>query len=471
MEQRLLKSAEGVTGWRLFVRRSFEQMPNWYEHLQPIMVLEDAQRITTRSAGAVLLVQAHKRIFAITFGTGFHAVDAALVEPDFGLKVAANCIDEDGLTLADARGLGKGKRNATSRLAQPGAMFALGLLTDEEWIRQFGGAVNIPGFAKSAKGADALQLNIDDFSLFDLSMKLRQALDLYESDAYRENFPFLDYFRRETDKDTIEILDGMTADAMRARDPEIGFALPDEFDLITDRYQLSRRRRKVSLAELRTEDVYAAIDGLNGWADPLKSVKVEAFDFDSGEGRGKEPLRRYVVGSVRYEVDGVSRDYAMTAGVWFRVAHEYAESIDLYLEHNVPDVTDDLALPEWDDKFLEENIEGKYGEIRYNRYACRELGHGMLDRDLYRGRAGENVEYCDQLSAHKKLICVKRMDGSDKMSHLFQQGSVSAQLIMTNDEYKAGLMEKLQLLDADAEFGSPLDWTVVYAIATSKPAC
>ncbi|MFE9748702.1 hypothetical protein ACFYOT_27665 [Saccharothrix saharensis] len=46
-----------------------------------------------------------ERVFAVTFGTGFH---------------------------------GKGKRNATSRLAQPGEVFAMGLSTDEEWIRQFG---------------------------------------------------------------------------------------------------------------------------------------------------------------------------------------------------------------------------------------------------------------------------------------------------------------------------------------------
>lgn len=468
VEQRLVDPAEDVSGWLLFVRKSVEHMPNWFEHLQPIMLQEDAQRVTTKSAGAVLLVQAHGRLFAVTFGTGFHAVDAALLEPDFGLRVAANCIDYDGLTLADARGLGKGKRNATSRLAQPGEMFALGLLTDEEWIRQFGGEVNIPGFAKSAKGADALQLNIDDFNLFDLSAKLRQALDLYEAETYREIFPFLDYFRRESDKEAIKKLDGLMAESMRARDPEIGFALPDEFDLVADRYVMSRYRKHVLLAELRTEDVYAAIDEVNGWRDPLNSIKVVALDLDGNEVRPKEPLRKYVVGAARLEVDGGHRDYATTAGQWFRVDLEYAEIVDRYLQDNVPDVTDQLDLPKWDDDFLKANVEGKYGEDRYNRYSCDQLGHGLLDRDFYRGRAGEQVEICDQLTPAKQLVCVKRMDGSDKMSHLFQQGSVSASLIMTNDAYRAKLMAKLRELVADAEFGNATEWTIVYAVATSK---
>lgn len=61
------------------------------------------------------------------------------------------------------------------------------------------------------------------------------------------------------------------------------------------------------------------------------------------------------------------------------------------------------------------------------------------------------------------------MDGSAKMSHLLQQGSVSAELFMVNDDYRAGLMERLRQLEPSADFGNASDWTVVYAIATSKP--
>jgi uncharacterized protein (TIGR04141 family) len=167
--------------WRCYVRAGVDSEASWFEHVSPILAPGDTEPVKTKTAGAVLLVRAHGRLFAVTFGVGFHAVNPALTELDFGLRVTANCIDKDGLTLADARGLGKGKRNATSRLSLPGKVFALGLLTDEEWIRKFGGEVRVTGFAKSASGADALQLNIQDFSLFNLPDKLRQALDLYQA--------------------------------------------------------------------------------------------------------------------------------------------------------------------------------------------------------------------------------------------------------------------------------------------------
>jgi uncharacterized protein (TIGR04141 family) len=455
--------------WRCYVRTGIDRDASWFEHVSPILAPGDAEPVKTKTAGAVLLVRAHGRLFAITFGVGFHALDSTLTEPDFGLRVTANCIDEDGITLADSRGLGKGKRNATSRLSLPGRVFALGLLTDEEWIRKFGGEVRVTGFAKSASGADALQLNIQDFSLFNLPGKLRQALDLYQATDYLKYFPFLDYFRRESDKETIKHLDVLLTAAMNDRDLEVGFASPDEFNLHADVYQLSRYRKVVQLAELRTEDVYNAIDELNGWRNPLQSVKIEAFDLAGESVRDREPLKPYVVGSVQHSVNGAPRDCAVTAGAWFRIDQAYVDLVDRYIQDNITDITTDLQLPAWDDDYLNRHISGKYAEDRYNRWVSGERGYALLDQDFYRQPVGAQIEICDLLTKRKELICVKRMDGSDKMSHLFQQGSVSAQLIMTNDDYRAKLMDKLHELDPNADFGSPSDWTVVYAVATSKP--
>lgn len=455
--------------WRCYVRTGIDRDATWFEHVSPILAPHDAEPVRTKTAGAVLLVRAHGRLFAVTFGVGFHAVDPALTEPDFGLRVTANCIDEDRLTLADARGLGKGKRNATSRLSVPGKVFALGLLTDEEWIRKFGGEVRVTGFAKNASGSDALQLNIEDFSLLALPGKLRQALDLYQATTYQEYFPFLDYFRRESGKETIKELDTLLTAAMQDRDLEIGFASPDEFNLHADVYQLSRYGRTVQLGELRTEDIYSSIDELNGWRNPLQGIKIQAFDLTGESIRDREPLKPYVVGSVQRSANGRHQDYAITAGAWFRIDQAYVDLVDRYIRDNVPDITTGLQLPEWDDDYLNEHVDGKYAEDRYNRWVSTEEGYALFDQDFYRKPVGAQIEVCDLLTKDKQLICVKRMDGSDKMSHLFQQGSVSAQLIMTNEDYREKLMDKLQELDPNAKFGSPTDWTVVYAIATSKP--
>jgi uncharacterized protein (TIGR04141 family) len=256
---------------------------------------------------------------------------------------------------------------------------------------------------------------------------------------------------------------------MRQRDPDIGFALPDEFDLSAGSYRLSRRMRARVLPELSAPEVYSAVGDLNGWDDPLNQVKVQPYDLADQFIGTKQNLRSYTVATTFRNIDGQRQEYALTADTWFRVDQQYVDFVDRYIRDNVADMTDNLCLPSWDDTFLKKNVEGWYAELRYNTWVSQESGYVLLDRDLYRGKADEHVEICDLLTRDKKLICVKRMDGSDKMSHLFQQGSVSAQLLLGNEDYQARVMNELHKLDADAKFGTAADWTIVYAIATSKP--
>ncbi|MFE9577575.1 DUF6119 family protein [Nocardia sp. NPDC006044] len=469
-ERPLIPAEDGVR-WRLFVYQGCDKPVCWHDYLVPLLdPADDDEPITGRSAGAVLLVEAHARLFAITFGYGFQAIDKSLIEHDFGLKVAANSIDPDRVNLADTRGLGRGRRNATSRLPTPNEVFALGLLTDEEWIRRFGGEVKIPGFAKTVSGSDALQLNVDSFDFTALSDKLGRVLELYRSDDYTSIFPFLDYFRRETDKEKIAELDTLIGEAIRDRDCEVGFALPDDADVAADLFRVSRRRAGEIVTELLAEDVYSAIDDVDGWADPLNAVKVQAFDSGGEPINEREPLRNYVVGSVRSNLNGRPQDYALTAGTWIRINNDYVELVNRYMRDSIVDMTRDLDLPTWDDQLLlEENIPGNYGEERYNNWLGQELPDAIvLDRQLYRDRPGVKIEVCDVLTRDKKLLCVKRMDGSDKMSHLFQQGSLSARMLLDDNDYRERVMNDLRRLDPSAEFGSASEWTVVYAIATSK---
>ena len=156
----------------------------------------------------------------------------------------------------------------------------------------------------------------------------------------------------------------------------------------------------------------------------------------------------------------------LTAGAWFSIAPSYAAHLDTVLAR-VPEVTDGFNLPTWDDDWLRDNVEGRYAEQRYNRHAAALNGYCLVDRDLYHGPAGERVEACDLLTKDKALVCVKRLDGSDTMIHLFEQGAVSATLLKSNDNYRAFVLDRLAT--AGSEYCSEGDWTVVFAIATSRP--
>jgi len=66
---------------------------------------------------------------------------------------------------------------------------------------------------------------------------------------------------------------------------------------------------------------------------------------------------------------------------------------------------------------------------------------------------------------------VKRYGGSEVLSHLFQQGAVSANIIALEGRFRELVNEKLpqshRLREKDGRF-NPADHTIVYAITTRK---
>jgi uncharacterized protein (TIGR04141 family) len=454
--------------WRLYTYSGETQPVCWLSSLQTIAATPDLLALFRRSAGAVLLASVDGRTFAVTFGTGFHAINPTHVEQDFGLRVTANCINPDQMNLAEARGLGKGARNAVSSLPVPNRMFALRLATNEEWIRRIGGRSLDNEFAISASGADSLRLTIDDFSLWDLPRVLRKSIEKFESTAYRDHLPQLDNFRRLAKQHpAIPLLEELVVEELKARQPDLGFAAPDEFHFYNvDYFELKRRRVQVVLHDLSTEGVYAALDELDAWGDPLGSVKVRAVSEGDALGPPR-PLQQYVVADVPLEEHGELVRYVLTAGAWFSIDPTYAAHLETVLAR-VPEVAN-FSLPTWDDQWLHDNIEGRYAEQRYNRHAATATGYCLVDRDLYHGAAGERVEACDLLTKGKALVCVKRLDGSDTMIHLFEQGALSATLLKNNEEYRAFVLDRLTAAGGVGEYGTEGDWTVVFAIATSRP--
>jgi uncharacterized protein (TIGR04141 family) len=248
----------------------------------------------------------------------------------------------------------------------------------------------------------------------------------------------------------------------------VGFASPGDHGLYDpDRYILRRRRRDVTVPELASDQVYGGLDVLDAWSDPLRTVHIDAYGGGDEVLDLHEPLRNYVVANVSHSDDDQQSSYTLTAGAWFKVDQTYADRLARFV-NGVEDLTDELSLPDWDDTDLKfRGVQGAYGEERYNNLVGSQTGYMVLDRDLYHGEVGEKVEVCDLLTSKRQLICVKRMDGSDKMSHLFQQGSTSAEL-MFNTAYRDSVLERFHTAGGTGDFGRASDWTFVFAIATSK---
>jgi len=187
--------ADGVD-WHLFVSGHPPGEASWVKNLRPIVPSDDLLECRTSSSSAVLLIERNGRVFALTFGHGFHAIDAQYIERGFGLRVTANVIAATQVTSADTRGMSGNGRNQKTMLSTASALYDLGIEPTEEWVRQLSGKVTEQDFATTAAGADSLRLTIKDFSLTQLPEKLAGICERFEADDYVKDFAFLDNFIR-----------------------------------------------------------------------------------------------------------------------------------------------------------------------------------------------------------------------------------------------------------------------------------
>lgn len=453
-----LLDADGVE-WRLFVKPGRPGNVRWVSQLKSISKSDNLADLRAQSSSAVLLVKHGKRVFAVTFGHGFHAVNPKSIERGFGLRVTANAISGDQLKSADTRALNRDGRSQKTMLPVASELFALDIEPSEEWVRQLSGTVSASGFASTAAGADSLRLNVKDFTLQDLPEKLKQVKKFYKSDNYKSQFGFLDNFLRLDPKDPIvQTLNGEVATMLASRDPDVHFAAPEPFEqLNVEAYQVVRYK-KIGIEQLGQSEVYDALDKLTLPADFLDKVSIEALD-----GNGIVVDKRYpIFDYIQAEIPKGNNRYVLSAGLWFRVSQSYVDEVSQFVA-GIDDITTQLDLPDWP-----RDVDGKpFIEAQYNETVAQDRGFALLDAKNVQFGQHRKIEVCDLLTPDRDLICIKRATRSSTLSHLFSQGSVSASL-MNEPEYQAKMAPKLKEVGAAANFDSQSDWRFVFGIATAK---
>lgn len=123
-------------------------------------------------------------------------------------------------------------------------------------------------------------------------------------------------------------------------------------------------------------------------------------------------------------------------------------------------MTGHLALPDW---------RTSEDEGAYNDRAAHERGWALLDKANFQiGGPNQKIEICDLLTAGLHMICVKKRTRSATLSHLFSQGSVSADLYRGEPTYRDRVRAAVPA-NSDGDQASSEEPTIVYAIATDRP--
>ena len=427
--------------------------------------LGDTGDFFNASSKGLLLVEVNitnqnKRIFAIPFGYGRHFLEKGVYEERFGLKTTLNIVDPDNLRKIDKKNMSIVPKDTSEQLTKAGLITNFGIDIEQDLIVAITGkSNNLNDFGNTVSGKEALSVSVkrDINSIVEF---LRKCYKRYGSDDYKKHFDWID---RIAQVKGIKLLDSLNEELIQNftnnTDEKTWMAVPEIIewhDIQGFKYKKIRGDLKQDIC---IEDFLSSLydnrkQSLN--IDVLKQRKVYGINAENGEVQ----YEWKVYNCIYSEITRVRGTFLLSNGNWYEIKKEYADRIraDFVRFRNNGC---SIKLPSYRHK-----NEGEYNKKVPkidDKYCC-------MDRDLISHGGGRSkIEFCDLITKDKKLIHVKRYGGSSVLSHLFNQGLVSGELL-GDEQFRKKVNEKLHKINDSPNFrvnGTLSDYEIIFAIISS----
>lgn len=456
---------------KAFVQKNKNTMPDWLVVLSDYLDVEKDD-FTNQYNSALISIKVNARIFVLSFGYGYHALDQTKLVSDFGLKTCLNALNDEEIKSIDTRTIDLLARQERIRLASSSELEDFGIDVNQDWLRGIEGRPGdiegepiIEG-VKTVAGRNSLRLNTE-WSLDEIYNHLDEVLQAYNSDRYQDNFDFIDNFEKlDPDSDLTDTLETKLKEIIKEGETQkLGLAHPyiPPWGKISKYKILQGRKFNREFVELITDEVFKFVNENKEHDEfefDLSKIKIHPLNSsgDKLKSSFSKPLKDYLLA----EVDHQNKKYILSDSAWFSVNDDYLQTIENKLSQ-VQDVTDSLNLIDMKDGEAEED----YNERTINQHS----DWINLDGDLYYyDGPHEKVEVCDLLTPNQEFICVKKMNSSASLSHLFSQGSVSARLLSASSDYLKDINQKISNHGGNfcINRNSVGESMIVYALATEK---
>lgn len=435
-----LKGKYDFTG-RLFLMASPPREPTWADFLSPAFG-KLAGIGKTASTGAVLVLRTSyykDRLFALTFGQGRHLLRSDAFERKYGLRVVLNAVskgenasnnDYVRIRSVDSTTMQPNAVQVRRQAARSAPMELFEVDTFRDILKAATGLpVETDKWGGRISGSDAVHL-LTSAAFHELGQLCRLIEKTHLSDAYRERYGWIDNITAVRDARECEALDQelvsrlakLKLDGLELGAPE----LLEWEDVGEITYSVNSTQ---PFSDFRLAD-YLDVLKAGGKLSVLTpshlrhSHRVRVFD-GQGEERHSWAVAKCITGELKLK----GKNYLLSDGYYFRISDSYLKALNDYVAA-LPKCK--LALPR----------ATSADEGEYNTLAGQQPHLLNLDKHLVLTESRSTpVEICDLLSQDGHFIHVKRKYGSAALSHLFAQGAVSADLLVSDKSFRQKLHE------------------------------
>lgn len=437
---------------KLFVKIPTEKKPKWSVFTEAITG-STLDELANRSSSAVLIIKTIKATMAFTFGYGRFLIDTQYFVHDFGIKTALNTLNHDSLRSVDLLTLEDQAVQKKSQASRESSVGVFGIDISRDILRAVTGSPKNGVDLRNISGGDAvysfgIEINVDEISvLVDLLS------GYYLNDSYKSDFSWVDNIRKIKEKSEIDRLDGKLIDNIKAKNHKVTITIPEivQWDKI---YGFSYTRTKNSIKPTIDSSEYLSnIDEATVSIDSIKRDRLFVHDIYENE------LEHQIYKCIYFEQKEADKTYILFSGLWYEIDNNFMTRVDSTLAQiNISN----LAFPkvyvwgEIEDGKTKSKIES---EGDYNERASTTHNYHLLDKKLIKSnRTTTPIELCDLLTDNKQFIHVKhRKGGSAGLSHLFAQGSVSAEILLGDKEFRKKARTVLRRVSSGLQNSVPLD--------------
>jgi uncharacterized protein (TIGR04141 family) len=429
---------------RIYVKERKEGRPRWAEHLDKVHGFQ-LDGLTTLSASAVLFVKIKKRVVAFAFGYGRYLLDDAQVVLDFGIKTALNTLDNTTLRSVDLYSMEQEPLQKRTQAVRSSNINTFGIDVSRDILKAVTGDARAGIDWETIHGGGSqysLTAKIEGFEeLKDIAERMSGYYDLK---IYKNDFDWVDNIQRVQNDSLRKTLDDLlVADLQKGIPSVLQLTLPEigEWDKIAG---FSYTNAKTDIKSMiSAADYFAANPPTGHTLEKLKSNRVFCYDVNENE------TYYSVYSCVYYELMHDKKFYILFSNSWFCVDTDFLDRINSSLK-NVKEST--LIFPDVETYVAAKGKKAKKSsgisveaEGAYNERVSKSCGYHLLDRKLIKPRTGaSSIELCDLLSNKGEFIHAKhKKGGSAGISHLFAQGRIAAELMLSDKEFRKGARSKL----------------------------
>lgn len=410
--------------------------------------------------GSLIFLPVDNNWVVLTFGITYHQLKDNCYHYDFGLKTTLNALDPDKIKSTDILQPENAKRQRVQSPTASSLNF-FDIRHDENIIKKLTGAVKSEyiDLFRNVTGASSLRIS-SNLPPDEITNLCREIIEIYDKTDFIQSFPDIQNIVPVRDPEKIDKLNQNLLSAFQTAPLELVLSIPEIVDYLTSfkiKFNGAGRTNSdyndVYIADYRAyleERQITEINDINIFHNHRMSIIDE---------NGVQIKQYSIYKCFLYdcEIDGIT--YHLTEGEWYLIDKEYIKKLENSLNPHFLDKH--LFLHQCDSK-REDDYNISVKDANTNVFC--------LDKKNISVNGQTQIEPCDLITIVENkvnLIHIKISTRSSSLSHLFNQGVNSIELLRMQEESK----EKLKTLVSDNNFDNLIDkgeFSVTYGIITKK---